>query len=125
MRILFILLPLLLTSCSWFSANMPKLSLTPHKLDVSQGNLVTSEMRAKLKLGMSRAQVKDVLGTPLISDPFHANRWDYIYRFTREGKLVEQQRLTVFFEADKLARIDDSDMPDPATASPGKVELGR
>ena len=110
MRIKLIIISALLASCSGMS--MPKLALlTPHKIDIRQGNLITPEMREKLKVGMTRLQVRAALGTPLVSDPFHANQWDYVYRLEQSGKLVEQQRLTLYFENDRLARIDDSNMP--------------
>ncbi len=76
MRFKIILLSLLLASCSNFSVPLP----SAYKMDIRQGNYVTAEMRDKLKLGMSRAQVKFVMGTPMIMDVFHANRWDYVYR---------------------------------------------
>lgn len=81
---------------------------TPYKMEIRQGNYVTPEMSKKIKVGMSRQQVSSVLGSPLISDVFHADRWDYIYRFEEKGKLVEQQRLTLYFEGDYVKRIDDS-----------------
>lgn len=83
--------------------------------------MVTAEMRSKLKAGMTRSQVKAILGTPLVHDAFHANRWDYVYRLEQKGKLVEKQRMTLYFEGENLARIDDVDMPVlPATAgAPG------
>lgn len=126
MRTGLVLLSLFLSSCSWISMpSLPDISLTPHKIDISQGNLVTPEMRERLNIGMTRAQVRTALGTPLVSDPFHADRWDYIYRFERKATLQEAQRLTLYFEGDRLVRIDDSAMPDAATATPGKIELGR
>ena len=126
MRIKLIVVSLLLASCSDMS--MPKLALlTPHKIEIRQGNMVTPEMREKLKVGMSRLQVRSVLGTPLVNDPFHASRWDYVYRLEQNGKLVEQQRLTLYFDDDRLARIDESSMPlqsapppqEAAAAQPG------
>ena len=99
MRISILFVSLLLASCSW---------LVPHKLEIRQGNLITSEMLAKVKVGMTQLQVKAALGTPLVSDPFHANRWDYVYRFSQEGKLMEEKRLTLYFENDSLKRIDDA-----------------
>lgn len=104
MRIKIILLSLLLASCGSISAP----SLSPYKMDIRQGNFVTAEMRDKIKLGMSRAQVRYALGTPMISDVFHGNRWDYVYRLEHRHELVEQQRLTLYFEGDNLTRIDDS-----------------
>lgn len=102
MRFKIIVLSLLLASCS----AVP--SLAPYKMDIRQGNFVTAEMRDKIKLGMSRAQVRYALGTPMISDVFHGNRWDYVYRLEHGRELIEQQRLTLYFEGDNLARIDDS-----------------
>ncbi|MBI5436169.1 MAG: outer membrane protein assembly factor BamE [Nitrosomonadales bacterium] len=110
MRIKLIVVSLMLAACSDMS--MPKLALfTPHKIEIRQGNMVTPEMREKLKTGMSRLQVRSVLGTPLVNDPFHASRWDYVYRLEQSGKVVEQQRLTLYFDDDRLARIDESNMP--------------
>jgi outer membrane protein assembly factor BamE len=118
MRIQLILASALLASCTGLS--MPKVpSFTAHKIDIRQGNLITPEMRDKLKLGMSRSAVRSIMGTPLISDPFHPKRWDYAYRLERDGKLIEQQHMTLFFEDDRLVRIDDSGMPPlPGTNDP-------
>ena len=116
MRIKLIVVSVLLASCG--NMSMPKLSsLTPHKIEIRQGNLVTPEMREKIKIGMSRLQVRAVIGTPLINDPFHASRWDYVYRLEQDGKLSEQQRLTLYFDNDSLARIDDSAMPAPSAST--------
>lgn len=103
-KIILLTLTMMLASCGDFSVPL----LTPYKMDIRQGNYVTVEMRDKLKVGMSRAQVRFVLGTPMVSDAFHANRWDYVYRLEQERELVEQQRLTLYFEGDNLVRIDDS-----------------
>jgi outer membrane protein assembly factor BamE len=92
------LVALLLAGCS----AIPSL---PYKIEVQQGNVITQEMVDKLKPGMTRSQVRFVLGSPMISDAFHDNRWDYIYRLEQKGKLVEQRTLVVFFEEDKLVRI--------------------
>jgi outer membrane protein assembly factor BamE len=104
MRIKLILISSLLASCSGMT--------TPswlHTTEVRQGNSISAEMREKIKEGMSAEQVRAVLGTPLINDPFHANRWDYVYRLQQAGKVVEQQRLTLHFENDRLVRIEDSE----------------
>ena len=108
MRVTLIAVALLLASCSGVS-RLP--SFTPHKMEINQGNLVSPEMRGKLKLGMSRTQVRALLGTPLIADVFHANRWDYAYRLEQNSKLVDRQRMTLYFDGETLARIDDSHMP--------------
>lgn len=121
MRFKIILLTLTLASCGNFSVPMPH----SYKMDIRQGNYVTAEMRDKLKVGMSRAQVKFVMGTPMISDVFHAERWDYVYRLEQDRKLVDQQRLTLYFEGDNLTRIDDRDLhvsPEPVAAEAAKAE---
>ncbi|HTJ54565.1 MAG TPA: outer membrane protein assembly factor BamE [Nitrosospira sp.] len=100
-RILTLIALLLLAGCS----SVPSF---PYKIEVQQGNVITQEMVDKLKPGMTRAQVRFALGSPMISDAFHENRWDYIYRLEQAGKLVEQRNLTVFFEDDKLVRIGGS-----------------
>jgi outer membrane protein assembly factor BamE len=97
MRISIIFVSLLLASCGW---------LAPHKLEIRQGNLVSPEMLARVKIGMTPLQVKAALGTPLINDPLHSNRWDYVYRFSQEGKLIEEKRLSLYFENDSLKSID-------------------
>ncbi|WP_374348717.1 outer membrane protein assembly factor BamE [Chitinimonas sp.] len=76
--------------------------LTPYKLDIPQGNAITADQTAKLKLGMSRSQVRFLLGTPLLSDPFHANRWDYIYFASKGGKQEFDKRYHVLFEGDRV-----------------------
>ncbi|OGT23117.1 MAG: cell envelope protein SmpA [Gallionellales bacterium RIFOXYB12_FULL_54_9] len=116
MHFKIILLSLLLASCGNISIPDVVPVPTPYKMDIRQGNFVTAEMREKIKLGMSKSQVKYVLGTPMVSDVFHANRWDYVYRLEQRAKLVEQQRLTLYFENDTLTKIDDSQLtvkPEP------------
>ncbi|MDT8364661.1 MAG: outer membrane protein assembly factor BamE [Nitrosomonas sp.] len=87
-----------------------------YRIDIQQGNVVTEEMVNKLKSGMTRSQVRFVLGSPLITDAFHHDRWDYIYRFAPGGRIAEEKRLTVFFENDRLTGID-GDFPLPASFS--------
>ena len=110
MRIRLILFSMLLASCSYLSSPV----LSPYKMDIRQGNYVTPEMRDKLKIGMSRQQVRYVLGTPMVSDAFHGDRWDYVYRLEQHGEVVEKQRLTLYFEGDKLVRMDDGKQPGQA-----------
>lgn len=83
-------------------------SFSPYKMEVRQGNYISPEMRKKIKVGMSRQQITSVLGSPLITDIFHANRWDYIYRLEEHSRLVEEQRLTLYFEGDFVKRIEDN-----------------
>lgn len=100
-RIFTLSVLLLLAGCS----SVPSLL---YKIEIQQGNVITQEMVNKLKPGMTRSQVRFALGSPMISDAFHENRWDYLYRFEQRGRLVEQRKLTVFFENDQLVRIDGS-----------------
>lgn len=80
-------------------------AITPYKIDVRQGNYITQEMVAQLKAGMTRDQVRFVLGTPLLTDIFHADRWDYVYRFKPGRGEVQQRRLSAFFEGNTLVRV--------------------
>ncbi|HEX8012520.1 MAG TPA: outer membrane protein assembly factor BamE [Casimicrobiaceae bacterium] len=100
-------LALLLGGCSYLQA------LSVYKLDINQGNYVTQDQVDRLKVGQTRQQVRSVLGTPLLADPFHANRWDYTYEFQRQGKTLEHRQLTVYFVDDKLARWEGDEMPPP------------
>ena len=116
MRIQLIVLSLMLAACSSFT--LPTLSsITPHKIDVQQGNLITPELREQVKVGMSRTLVRSIMGTPLVNDPFHTNRWDYVYRLEQKGKLVEQQHMVLYFKDDVVIRVDDDGMPPLAAAS--------
>jgi outer membrane protein assembly factor BamE len=92
-----LLVLLLITGCS----SVPSVL---YRIDVQQGNVITQEMVDKLKPGMTRSQVRFVLGTALIDDVFHKDRWDYVYRLVQHGNLVEEYKLTVFFEDDKMVR---------------------
>lgn len=115
-RLLLACLPLLAACAS--SPDAPGL-LTPYRIDVRQGNYLTPEMVARLKPGMTRDQVRFALGTPLVADIFHADRWDYVYRFQPGRGEAQQRRLTVFFAEDKLARFADHDaMATTAAAAP-------
>lgn len=78
--------------------------VNPYRVDVRQGNYVTQDMVAQLKPGMTRDQVRFVLGTPLVNDAFHADRWDYVYRLQPGRGELQQRRLSVFFADGKLTR---------------------
>jgi outer membrane protein assembly factor BamE len=87
-------------------------------MDIPQGNVISPDMRDRVTVGMTRTQVRLALGTPLLADSFHGNRWDYVYTLERGGERIENQRFTVLFDGDRLVRIDDSGMPPmPATSS--------
>ena len=103
-NLIFFLTFIFLTACSvkspidYFEAKI-------YKLDVQQGNIITAEMLMGLKPGMTRAQVKYVLGTPLIQDSFHENRWDYIYKMIKDDRLIEERHVVVRFEDDELVDV--------------------
>ena len=90
----------------------------PYRIDVRQGNYITQDMVSQLKPGMSREQVRFVLGTPLVSDIFHADRWDYVYRFQPGKGASQERRLTVIFEDGRLARLDGDVRPADAAPQP-------
>ena len=77
-----------------------------HKIDIQQGNLVKESEVEQLEQGMTRRDVRYILGTPLVVDPFHQNRWDYFYSLNRRGKDMVKRRITVVFENDILVRIE-------------------
>ena len=86
----------------------------PYKIDIVQGNFVSREQAAALKQGMSRTQVRDILGTPLLTSIFHADRWDYVFTFNRQGVTLQSRRVTVFFNGDLLARVEADELPSEA-----------
>ena len=83
----------------------------PYRIEIVQGNVVTSEQLARVGKGMTRVQVREALGTPLLSDIFHAERWDYVFMLNRGGRELRRLDVTIFFEGDKVARIEASDLP--------------
>lgn len=127
----FVVLPiLLLAACSVTDKVTEKIS--PYKVDIPQGNVVTQEMVSKLKPGMTKSQVRFIMGTPLVTDVFHANRWDYVYRNQKAGKLVEERKLALFFDKDLLVRVqgdvvvgspasEDKKLPESAPAIPAEA----
>ena len=86
-------------------------AITPYKVEVVQGNVITQEQAALVKPGMSRAQVRDILGSSLVADVFHADRWDYVFMLNRPGTPLQKRAVVVIFEGDKLARIDAPALP--------------
>ena len=105
MRALPLTLTLLLGACA-----LPDF-LQPYRMDIQQGNFITQDMVSQLKSGMSKEQVRFILGTPLVTDIFHTERWDYIYWLDRRGEPIERRRLAVFFEDGKLAKLDGDVVP--------------
>ena len=88
--------------------------ITPYKVDVIQGNFVSREQVEQLQAGMTRDQVKAVLGTPLLSSLFHADRWDYVFTLKRQGVEPQSFKYTVFFKGDQLERFSGDSMPSEA-----------
>lgn len=89
-------------------------TVSPYKIDVVQGNVVTREQMAVLKPGMPRAMVRDVLGTPLLASVFHAQRWDYVFTLQRQGAEPQARKVTLFFKDDLLERVEADDLPSEA-----------
>jgi outer membrane protein assembly factor BamE len=123
MRHTIILLALVMcAACSSYS-------LKPYKMDIQQGNVVTSKMMLQLRPGMNKSQVRFIMGTPLIQDSFHRDRWDYFYQMRKAGKIIEQRRVILEFEGDALKRVrgdvipagtGDAAEPAPVMSSDGK-----
>ncbi len=101
-RLTLLVLPFV-SACASFPDIMSY--LTPYRIDVRQGNFVTQEMVSQLKAGQTKDQVRFILGTPLIADVFHADRWDYVYRYQPGHGEATQRRIVVYFADGKLARV--------------------
>ena len=86
-------------------------ALTPYRIEIVQGNFVSKEQVEALQKGMSRDQVRQILGTPLVTSVFHGERWDYVFTLKRQGVDPQQRRLTVFFQGDTMDRFDGDPMP--------------
>ncbi|MEY4748532.1 MAG: hypothetical protein RIQ60_746 [Pseudomonadota bacterium] len=101
------MLAALLSGCSGSLMN----SLQPYRMEVVQGNVVTQDMVAKLQPGLTRDQVRNLLGAPILNDIFHATRWDYVFTIRRQGAEPQQRRITVFFEGDRVTRFEAGQAP--------------
>ena len=102
-RILVLLAALLLGSaCS----RLPDMPIGVYRIDIQQGNVLDEDMLARLSPGMEKRKVRFVLGTPMLIDTFNEDRWDYIFTYSRAGGRIEQRQVTLFFEDDRLARIE-------------------
>jgi outer membrane protein assembly factor BamE len=119
MPVLSVLKPLGLLACallaacgSFNSASTSVASLiTPYKIEVVQGNFVSKEQVEALQPGMARAQVREILGSPLVTSVFHADRWDYVFTIRRQGIEAQSRKLTVFFKADEFEKVQGDTMP--------------
>ncbi len=105
-----------LAACSTIDDPMAQAmrSVTPYRTEVVQGNFVSKEQVQALRPGMTRNQVKDILGTPLIASVFHADRWDYAFTIQRKGTAPQQRKLSVFFKNDAFERVEAKDLPSEA-----------
>jgi outer membrane protein assembly factor BamE len=120
-----------LSACASVRDKLPDVGsvISPYKIDIVQGNVVTREQSQALRPGMAREQVRDLLGSPLLTSVFHADRWDYVFTFRRQGQATQSRRLTVFFKDGVLDRFESDDLPSEAefvssldsTRKPGKV----
>ena len=109
LRALFLASLVLLASCG-----VPRIpGITPYKPDIQQGNFISQESVAQVKPGMSREQVRFILGTPLLTDIFHTDRWDYVYWREAENGKREERRVALFFLDGKLERMQ-GDVVSPA-----------
>ena len=103
---------LTLTACS------PLDSRWVHRIDIQQGNVIEQEQVDQLKPGMTKRQVRFLLGTPLVADTFHAQRWDYLYHFKPGYGETEKRRLTLHFSGDRLTNLEGDYRP----RMPGEIE---
>ena len=85
--------------------------ITPYHIEVVQGNVVTKEQIERVKVGQSRAQVRDIMGSPLLSDPFHGDRWDYVFTIRRQGTEPQQRTIVLRFDGDKLKSVEAPELP--------------
>lgn len=105
-----------LTGCESVSRYVPSF-ISPYKVEIQQGNVITPEQVAQLKVGMTRNQVRFLLGTPLLTDIFHTNRWDYLFRLKKSDGSIENSKLTVFFDDNRLQNFVTT-LATPATETP-------
>ncbi len=106
------MVPLALVACGSLRSPESLFGLvTPYRVEIVQGNVVTQEMAALIKPGLSRSQVRDALGSPLLTDIFHADRWDYVFTIRRQGAPYQQRRVTVLVEGDSMKAFEADELP--------------
>lgn len=109
------LMLLALSACAF----VPK--VTPYRMEIQQGNMVDQEMVSKLTPGMTKEQVRFILGTPLVVDPFRVDRWDYVFiRQPANKQEVEKRRVIVFFEDNRLKRVEGDVVAAGSEPAPAK-----
>jgi outer membrane protein assembly factor BamE len=94
-----------LSGCAQNASNPLGISV-PYRMDLVQGNVVTKELMERVKPGLKRNQVRELLGTPMLTDAFHADRWDYVFTLERQGSKPQRQALVLHFEGDVLKRVE-------------------
>jgi len=87
-----------------------------YRINVEQGNVVNAEMIEKLRPGLNKRQVRYIMGTPLIEDSFHEDRWDYRYLLRNGTETIAETRLTLWFDGEELARVEGPDAPEWAVS---------
>jgi outer membrane protein assembly factor BamE len=103
-------------------------AITPYKVEVVQGNFVSKEQVDALQKGMTRDQVRSVLGTPLVTSLFHGNRWDYVFTIHRQGVEPQKRHLIVYFENELMDHVEGDTMPSESefvTTLDNKRKLGK
>jgi outer membrane protein assembly factor BamE len=85
--------------------------ITPYRIDIMQGNVVTQELAAQVKPGMTREQVRDLLGSPLLTSAFHADRWDYVFTLRRQGVEPQRRSIVATFKDNKLDKLEAPELP--------------
>ena len=106
--------PALFVVCiSFFTTACESWLPEPHKLDLHQGNTIKLEQVEAIEIGMSKPEVRKIMGSPMLADPFHNQRWDYIYRFVPNKGFTRKSLLTLYFENGRLIKIDDSQYVEP------------
>jgi len=107
------LLPLVLlgAGCSSLQGDRLLGAITPYRIDVMQGNVITQELAANVKPGMNREQVRDLLGSPLLTSAFHADRWDYVFTMRRQGVEPQRRSVVAHFKGDVLERLEVPELP--------------
>lgn len=103
-----------LSACGGLKGSVDRETFRPYVPEVVQGNFVSKEQREALRVGMPRAQVRDILGTPLVASLFHVDRWDYAFSIRRQGVPEQKFRLTLIFKNDALDQIESDDLPSEA-----------
>jgi len=108
-----LLIALPLAGCSSWPSGSGELFgfISPYRTDIQQGNVVTQEQLARVKPGMNRLQVRDALGSPLLNDAFHPDRWDYIFTLRQGGQVVQRRNVVLVFSGDLLKDIEAPELP--------------